>query len=183
MNVLLLSGGIDSSAIAFWKRPDTCLTIDYGQPSFLGELRAARAIAATVQAAHHVASVPLYKDPIGTDGYWPVRNQLLISVAAAMFGREANLKILLGVLGTDVHSDCAKPFIATTNELFAVQGALIRVSAPAIDLNERELLSRSNFPLEKLGVTFSCHRSDLPCGDCPGCLKQSRVRTIVTAGA
>ena len=27
---LLLSGGIDSSALAFWKRPQVCFTVDYG---------------------------------------------------------------------------------------------------------------------------------------------------------
>jgi len=38
-DLLLLSGGIDSVAIAAWKRPEICLTIDYGQRSARAEIR------------------------------------------------------------------------------------------------------------------------------------------------
>ena len=31
MRALLLSGGMDSIALAFWKRPEIAITIDYGQ--------------------------------------------------------------------------------------------------------------------------------------------------------
>jgi 7-cyano-7-deazaguanine synthase len=38
---LLLSGGMDSVALAYWLRPDVAFTIDYGQLSAEGELRSA----------------------------------------------------------------------------------------------------------------------------------------------
>jgi hypothetical protein len=37
--VLLLSGGIDSSALAAWRRPTQTLVIDYGQISAPGEIQ------------------------------------------------------------------------------------------------------------------------------------------------
>ena len=36
---LLLSGGMDSIALAYWKRPDIALTIDYGQAAADAEER------------------------------------------------------------------------------------------------------------------------------------------------
>ena len=42
---ILLSGGMDSSAIAFMERPQLAIVIDYGQMPAGGERRAARAVA------------------------------------------------------------------------------------------------------------------------------------------
>ena len=46
--VLLLSGGLDSTARAGLFRPALCLAIDYGHRSAAGELRAAAAICRTL---------------------------------------------------------------------------------------------------------------------------------------
>ena len=42
---ILLSGGVDSSAIAFLERPQLAIVVDYGQLPAVGERRAAHAIA------------------------------------------------------------------------------------------------------------------------------------------
>ncbi len=34
---ILLSGGMDSIALAYWKRPELAITINYGQKPFLAE--------------------------------------------------------------------------------------------------------------------------------------------------
>lgn len=44
--VLLLSGGLDSAALAAWIRPALTLFVDYGQKPRDAEARAARAVAA-----------------------------------------------------------------------------------------------------------------------------------------
>ena len=56
---LLLSGGIDSAAVAAWKHPDIALFIDYGQRSAFAERRAARAVAAELGIRHHELTVGL----------------------------------------------------------------------------------------------------------------------------
>lgn len=40
---LLLSGGMDSISIAWWKRPDIAITLDYGQRAAEAEIKAASA--------------------------------------------------------------------------------------------------------------------------------------------
>jgi len=54
---LLLSGGMDSIAIAFWKRPDLALTVDYGQLSADGEIQAAEAVCKSLSIPHEIITV------------------------------------------------------------------------------------------------------------------------------
>jgi 7-cyano-7-deazaguanine synthase len=51
---LLLSGGMDSVAIVWWKGPDIAITIDYGQVPAEAEIRAACAVASTLGIEHHI---------------------------------------------------------------------------------------------------------------------------------
>lgn len=41
MKALLLSGGMDSISVAFWKRPEIAISIDYGQRAAEAEITAA----------------------------------------------------------------------------------------------------------------------------------------------
>jgi 7-cyano-7-deazaguanine synthase len=176
MRVLLLSGGIDSAALALWQRPDICLTIDYGHPAFRGELRAAKIFSHEINANHEVRELRIYSSPPRRDGLWPFRNQFLISSAAAIFGNAEEVEILIGTLSTDIYTDCTKAFIDSINRTFEVQKCSVKVSAPAINLTAKELLFQSKLPKDILGSTYSCHKSDIPCGHCPGCDKQKAFR-------
>jgi 7-cyano-7-deazaguanine synthase len=51
---LLLSGGMDSIAIAYWKRPDVAFTIDYGQLSARGEIYASESVCQSLEIPHQV---------------------------------------------------------------------------------------------------------------------------------
>ncbi|WP_157463940.1 7-cyano-7-deazaguanine synthase [Deinococcus pimensis] len=55
---LLLSGGMDSVAIAFWRRPTHAFTVDYGQLAAQGEIDAAASVCGTLGITHHVLRVP-----------------------------------------------------------------------------------------------------------------------------
>lgn len=176
MRVLLHSGGIDSSAIARWMLPDACITIDYGQPAYLGEWRAAKASCADCRLKHDILSLQVYREGARKDGCWPGRNQFLVAAAAAHYGHHDNLVILLGILKDDVYSDCSLEFVAQLNSLFALQGVRVSVEAPAARLDCVELLSQTAFPIRSLGATFSCHLSPIPCGKCAGCQKQREIR-------
>src|SRR5579885_818491 len=90
---LLLSGGMDSVAIAFWKRPDIAFTINYGQLSAQGEIQAAEAVCDSLEIPHEVITVncgnlgsgdlsgklPASVAPVPE--WWPFRNQLLLTLA------------------------------------------------------------------------------------------------------
>lgn len=58
-DLLLLSGGIDSIALAAWLRPAECLTINYGQRPAAAEFSASAAVCKDLQLPHKLIDVPL----------------------------------------------------------------------------------------------------------------------------
>ena len=186
--LLLLSGGLDSTGLAAWLRPDSTLTIDYGQVSALGEERAARSIAKHLDLNWHHLRVdcsPLGSGLLaGTDPdphapapeWWPFRNQLLATLAAAWALPRGFKSIMLGTVATDSqHLDGTQRFYDQLDQLVAFQEGSIRVQVPALDLTTTELLGRVDLGSGLLGFTHSCHRSSIACGVCPGCVKRAAV--------
>jgi len=187
MKVLLLSGGIDSSAIAVWKKPDFALTIDYGQRAARGEIIAAEAIASKLGISHEVIRVDLAEFGVGSlagkapseiasaPEWWPYRNQMLITIAGMRYVPKGIKQILIGAVATDVHADGKASFIDAIDAVMRAQEGRVRVNAPAISMTAEQLLQRSRFPRELLGLTFSCHVMEYACGRCRGCQKHSAV--------
>ncbi|WP_315729478.1 MULTISPECIES: 7-cyano-7-deazaguanine synthase [unclassified Bradyrhizobium] len=183
MRVLLFSGGLDSSALAFWKRPDACLTIDYGQRPARGEIAAAKAICDELGLRHELLTVDLQalgsgslagKEPSGlarAEEFWPFRNQMLITLAGMRFLSEGLKEILIGAVSTDVHADGKAPFLRGIDRLMSLQEGGVTVTAPARALHPRRLLEVSGFPRSLVDLTFSCHVMEYPCGRCRGCEK------------
>jgi 7-cyano-7-deazaguanine synthase len=184
MRALLFSGGLDSSALAYWKRPDVCLTVDYGQRPARGEIAAAEAICGELKLRHEVVAVDLRclgsgslagKQPSNlgnAEEWWPYRNQMLITLAGMRFVSEGLREIIIGAVRTDVHADGRSPFLRAIDRLMSLQEGKVTVSAPARSLHPNKLLELSGFPLSLLGLTFSCHVMEYPCGRCRGCEKQ-----------
>jgi 7-cyano-7-deazaguanine synthase len=187
MRLLLFSGGIDSSALAAWKKPDLLLTIDYGQRPANGEIAAATAIASELGIDHailradlsNLGTGPLTGKPASTIGkapeWWPYRNQMLITLAGIRFVPEGLREIMIGAVSTDVHADGKPRFIKRMNAVMKGQEGRVKVTAPAISLTAGQLLKRSKLPTELLGLTFSCHMMEYACGQCRGCEKHSAV--------
>jgi 7-cyano-7-deazaguanine synthase len=181
---LLLSGGMDSIAIAFWKRPDLAITIDYGQLPAAAEVRAAAAVCADLKIEHDVIQVDLSAlgsgDMAGTAAlsiaavseWWPFRNQMLVTLAA-MRGIALGVDgLLIGTLRTDgVHADGTQGFIGAMNTVLQCQEGVIRLEAPAINWNSAELIRVSGVPMEILAWAHSCHVAEHACGFCRGCRK------------
>jgi 7-cyano-7-deazaguanine synthase len=184
MKALLLSGGLDSSALAFWKRPDVCITIDYGHRPARGELAASSALCTELGLRHVTLSIDLSSlgqgSLAGSSGsklasaeeWWPYRNQVLITLAAMRFVDEDLKEIMIGAVKTDVHADGKAPFLRTIDRLMSLQEGAVRVTAPARKMSPVQLLLSSGFPTNLLGITFSCHLLEYPCGRCRGCMKQ-----------
>lgn len=183
MKVLLFSGGLDSSALAFWKRPDICLTVDYGQRPARGEIAAASAICSELGLKHETLAIDMKVLGSGSlsgspssslaraEEWWPYRNQMLITLAGMRFVSEGLTEILIGAVSTDVHADGKAPFLRSINKLMALQEGGVTVTAPARALHPYKLLTMSGFPHSLLGLTFSCHAMEYPCGRCRGCSK------------
>jgi 7-cyano-7-deazaguanine synthase len=183
--VLLLSGGMDSTALAAWKRPAHCLVIDYGQQAARAEARAAALIAELLDLPLHATKVDLAQLGQGTLAgefdsphsefaeFWPYRNQFLITIAAAWALKNGATEVWTGSIRTDDrHVDGSASFYNAIDALVGLQEGSIRVNAPAIELDAAELVDVSGVSDEVLSWTHSCHMADISCGQCAGCLKR-----------
>ena len=54
---ILLSGGMDSIALAYWKRPDMAITINYGQKPSKAEINASIEVARSLKMEHYLIDV------------------------------------------------------------------------------------------------------------------------------
>lgn len=187
--LVLLSGGIDSTAIAAWLPFDGALTIDYGQKPAGGEINAAAAVATSLDLPHEVITVdasavgsglltgtePLAVSPAAE--WWPYRNQLLVTIAAAYAIGKGYDTVAVGTVAGDSarHNDGTPQFYEKLNELLAIQEGGISVATPAAHLTALELLQKARPSAELLAWSHSCHRAALACGDCPGCWKRAEL--------
>jgi 7-cyano-7-deazaguanine synthase len=183
MKALLFSGGLDSSAIAWWMKPDLCVTIDYGQSSAAGELAASTALCEIIGLRHRAIRVDL--SALGTGSmagkdaaagasaaeFWPYRNQMLVTIAAMKLMPEGVRELMLGSVSTDRHADGKAPFLRSLDKAMSVQEGAVRVTAPARRMSTVTLLKTSAFPYNLIGLTFSCHVHEFACGQCSGCTK------------
>ena len=182
---LLLSGGMDSIALAWWKRPEFAITIDYGQRAAHAEKVAAAQVCKELSLPHEVIEVDCSSlgsgdmagaptDPSGmTSDWWPYRNQLLVTLACMRAIARGAEVIYIGTVKSDgeSHLDGTKEFVRKMDELMAYQEGGLRVVAPAIELSTTELIRTAGVPPSLLAWSHSCHKANIACGDCRGCNK------------
>jgi 7-cyano-7-deazaguanine synthase len=188
MTALLMSGGIDSTALAAWKRPDMCITIDYGQLAAEAEIYSAGQICSDLNLTHEVLKANCSSlgsgDMSGTPAvagapipeWWPFRNQLLVTLAAIRCASLDVRHILVGAVKEDAsHKDGVEEFFKLLDSLTSFQELYIRVSAPAIRMSSVELVKASGISQSTLALTHSCHTGRLACGKCRGCRKHITI--------
>ena len=188
MNALLLSGGMDSTCLAWWKRPDVAIFVDYGQKPAAAEEAAGRAVCGAIGLRFEVVrsdcsalgsgdmanAPPLSVAPVPE--WWPFRNQLILTIAGAHSLRLGAKSLMIGALSSDgEHADGRIEFIEAISRLMAMQEGGLTVSAPAISLTAPELVMKSGIPKSVLGWAHSCHIGDLACGLCRGCVKHFKT--------
>lgn len=186
---ILLSGGIDSMALAYWKRPQLAFTIDYGQVCAEAEIRAAAKVASELGIKHHIIEVDCSQlgsgslcggkpiDDAPVEEWWPYRNQLLVTLAC-MKGISLGLgKLYVGSIGTDgIHKDGTPEFYRMMNDLMEYQEGGIKIEMPASEMDTFQLVETSGMPKEAMLWSHSCHISNTPCMKCSGCMKNYAVR-------
>ena len=185
---LLLSGGMDSLSIAWWKRPNVAITLDYGQLAAEAEFRASKAICAILGIEHHVLRVDCRLlgsgDMAGGEAdanapasdWWPYRNQLLATLAPM---KAISLGVthlwLVTVKSDGSHRDGTHEFVDALDRLLSLQEGGMRVEAPAIGLSTAELVRLARVPLDQLAWAHSCHKANVACAQCRGCNKYFEV--------
>lgn len=186
MKVLLFSGGIESTCLAWQERPDRLLFVDYGQVSAPGEERASKAIAAELQLPLDIVRSDLRaigagalagKSAVGGGPveFWPLRNQLLITIAVMTYFAGVR-EIIIGTVRSDAHhADGRAPFRRAMQRLLQTQ-LDCKLVAPAAKISSRTLIDRSQVPHELLGWSFSCYLGEWACGACSGCRKHDDLK-------
>ncbi|MFZ6780431.1 7-cyano-7-deazaguanine synthase [Undibacterium sp. Ji83W] len=185
---LLLSGGMDSLSLAWWKKPDVAITLDYGQIPAQAEIAAATAICKRLNILHYVIQIDCRSlgsgdmagaraDPLApASDWWPYRNQLLITLTAMKAIAFGVTHLWIGTVKSDgSHKDGTPEFIDLMNRLMHFQEGEMIIEAPAISLSTAELVKLSEVPSEYLAWAHSCHTSNVPCGECRGCNKYFAV--------
>lgn len=185
---LLLSGGMDSICIAWWKRPDIAITIDYGQLAAQAEIDASKVICKILNIEHYVLRLDCRTLGSGdmsgqvanklapkTD-WWPYRNQLLATLAAMKAISLDVTHIWFGTVRSDAyHQDGRPEFFESISDLMHIQEGKLIVEAPAIEYSTTELIQLSGIPKEHIAYAHSCHTSIVACGMCRGCNKYINV--------
>jgi 7-cyano-7-deazaguanine synthase len=199
--VVLVSGGLDSAtvlAIAH-ERGHRChaLSFDYGQRHRI-ELEAARRVASALGAVEH----RVLAMPIGALGhsaltdpsiavpeqpseeipatYVPARNTIFLACALGFAEVIDAQDIFIGVNAVDYsgYPDCRPAFIrafeytANLATKAAVEGRLIRIEAPLIDLSKAEIIRCGIALGVDYAMTLSCYQPDetgRACGRCDSC--------------
>lgn len=184
MRGLLLSGGLDSTALAYKHTPDIAFNINYGQSAANAESRAAIAVCDALGI--NLVSMNVDCSELGsgdlTDSpaislapesdWWPFRNQLLITLCAMKAVEYECSSLMIGTVKSDqYHTDGTPEFVSNINRLMVNQEGGIKVEAPAIHMTAAELIKSSNIPLELLAWSHSCHKANIPCANCRGCNK------------
>lgn len=185
---LLLSGGMDSISIAWWKRPDVAISVDYGQRAAAVELEASGEVCRITGIRHEIIRVdcsslgsgsmaglaPLAAAPVPE--WWPFRNQLVLTLAGIAAVRLGISSLMIGALMTDgEHADGRPDFVEAISNLMSLQEGGITVTAPAISMTAVDLVRLSGIPREVLAWAHSCHIGNLACGQCRGCVKHYKT--------
>ena len=170
MNILLFSGGADSSLIFFNllnKTEFRCLFVDYGQTSVKEERKAAIDLCSKFNIALEdiVINIPVMYN----DFYVAGRNLALIGIAATRCSSGDSIYIGVNKSDEDAFPDCTDVFINYLNNSLKV-GYDITLKTPLLASTKSEIIKK----LALTGYTsYSYCYSPVegsPCGVCLSCL-------------
>ena len=200
--VVLLSGGLDSATVLAMARKQGydchCLSVDYGQ-RHIAELAAASRVADVLGAIEHRVihlDINQFGGSALTDRnidvpvggvhpgipvtYVPARNTIMLSLALAWAEVLGSRSIFVGVNAVDYsgYPDCRPEFIRAFEAMAnlatkaALEGSILRIHAPLIDLSKADIIRNGNQLGVDYGLTVSCYQADAAgraCGDCDSC--------------
>ena len=199
--VVLLSGGLDSATTLAIARSEGyachCLTVDYGQ-RHRAELAAAARVARVLGAASHKVlaidltavggsaltdrsiAVPEAPTPGIPVTYVPARNTILLALALAWAEVLGAQDIYFGANAVDYsgYPDCRPEYMRAFESLAnlatraAVEGAMLALHTPIIDIAKAEIIRRGIALGVDYGLTVSCYQAaedGRACGRCDAC--------------
>ncbi len=194
--IVVLSGGPDSTVVAYWAKQQGyelyCLSFKYGQIAEK-ETECARKIAKNLDAPIRVIDLSSLKEVfVGVTSLCdrnialtsefsrpivvPFRNAIFLSVAVSYASSVCAEKILYGAHGSDAanYPDCREEFYKSMEQTARLgTGSRIEIAAPFSGVGKAELLKigkRMKVPFEE---TWSCYcDTERHCGLCESCVNR-----------
>lgn len=201
--VLLASGGLDSTTLAFWLRDRgvdvRLLFVDYGQHCAGTELDTLRHVlpgetfgeVAVVDlsdvyrgtASRLIEEADLWREEVDYhDLYLPYRSLLLLSAGAA-FAQSHGYDTLYSAFINSNHAqeiDCSTSFFDQLATVLVDYGG-VQVEMPFRDMSKVEVARIGAVLGAPIGYTYSCQASsEIPCGACPNC--EDRLEALAELG-
>ena len=200
--VVLVSGGLDSATVLALAREAgyAChaLSLDYGQ-RHRAELDAARRVAQALGAVRHEIvqvdfgrfggssltdtgmQVPTDASSVGIPStYVPARNTVMLSLALSWAEALGGHDLFYGANAVDYsgYPDCRPAYVQAFERLAnlatraGVEGQILRVHAPIIELRKAEIIREGLRLGVDFSLTVSCYQADeqgRACGRCDSC--------------
>ena len=197
--VLLISGGIDSTVLLYRLIEEghhvMPLFVNYGQITMNGELAAintilgpelkSRLVILELPGLRRLGAGSLvgdFPENLGSrqnwfeSEYFPNRNMILLSLAAAIAQRDNFNNIAIGLAGTSSYTDTTMGFIKQMTAVFDVVLGNMSIIAPYTGKPRSVVIDdaiRLSVPLDK---TFSCNAlGDRHCQFCVSCLERDEA--------
>ncbi|MBD2501887.1 7-cyano-7-deazaguanine synthase [Anabaena azotica] len=177
--LLLLSGGIDSSACLHYYLNKgfsvSALFIHYGQISASKEESAATNISKHYNIPIEKIKLTGFKKWAG--GYIPGRNAFLLHTALMAFKENTGI-ISIGIHAGTNYNDCSERFIATMQSSFDIYtDGCIRIGVPFMKWDKRMIWDYCKLNQVPLEITYSCELGqEQPCGQCLSCKDLEALR-------
>lgn len=201
--MLLCSGGLDSTTLAYWLR-ERCETIlplffDYGQHCVEKEWNTVREVLPKHglkpivridisgifrgSKSRLICEPDLWTENVEPeDLYIPYRTLLFFSAAAAHAQTQGLTEVFSGFINSN-HAkelDCSAAFLNSLDALSNSVGP-VRFNMPFREKTKAEVAELAKRLSVPIGKTFSCQiLSDVPCGACPNCV--DRIDALTEAG-
>lgn len=192
-SVLLASGGLDSTTLAYWLEEQNIsfisVFIDYGQHCAQKELETLRKVLPSsvvpllecidikgvykYSRSRFIQPANLWKDKItAEDLYIPYRNVLLLSIGASFAQTLGIDKVYSGFINSN-HAkeiDCSNDFFNHIEQILSDYGS-VKVEMPFRYYSKYQVAKIGIELNAPIGSTYSCQASpEIPCGACPNCV-------------
>jgi 7-cyano-7-deazaguanine synthase len=191
--ILLASGGLDSTTLAYWLMNEGVdfipLFIKYGQHCAQTELETLREVLPpekidkleiidvsdiySKSKSKFIKQADLWEEKIVADDlYLPYRNILLLTIGAS-FAQTIGYNSLYSAFINSNHAkeiDCSKEFFQNMGSILGEYGT-VKIEMPFLTMSKYEVAQIGIKLKAPIGKTFSCQASaTIPCGACPNCV-------------
>ena len=185
--ICLISGGVDSTTLLFRLHGKghhiVPLFVNYGQKSYTQEKNAAAYACKLLKLKLNIIDISglsviksglTHKKISIEEPFYPNRNLILLSIAAAFSVNHSCNVIAIGVIGKTNFLDQSKSFLNDAEKTLSY-GRKIIILAPLSQLNKLEVVRLAKNNNIRLDFTYSCYCGSIPCQKCVSCIDRKKV--------